>query len=300
MDEHKKIAAVGEVLWDVIDGTRHLGGAPANFLSNMARMSFAPFLFSRVGGDADGRALVLELKTRKIDVSCVQLDIFKPTATVNIDLDENGNPSYHCTENVAFDDMRIDATWEEAAPQMDVLFFGMLAQRAEASHEAIQRLLAKAPNALKVFDANIRQWNEANNRIVTQSLKAADIVKLNRDEIAVLKLGMHGPASNAEFLQRLVHDYDLKMAALTLGEVGCYLATPDEQEFDPGYYIAVVDATGAGDAFAAGMTIKYLQGANLKEIADFANRLAAFVSTRRGAAPAWTLEELDQEMELRL
>ena len=111
---------------------------------------------------------------------------------------------------------------------------------------------------------------------------------------------MHGPESNAEFMHNLVRDHNLKMAALTLGEVGCYLVTPDAQEFDPGYYISVVDATGAGDAFAAGLTFKFLQDASLKEIADFANRLAAFVSTRHGAAPEWTMEDLDQEMALRL
>jgi len=300
MSEDKKIAAVGEVLWDVIEDKEYLGGAPANFLSHMARTSFQPYLLSRVGGDKEGRKLVLELKSRNIDVSGVQLDIFKPTATVRIDLDETGNPSYHCTGNVAFDDMRIDAIWEDLAPQMDVVFFGMLAQRSETSREAIQKFLVKAPAALKIFDANIKRWDERNNAVVAQSLKMADIVKLNRDEIAVLKKGMRGPESNAEFLQILVRDYDLKMAALTLGEVGCYLVTPDEQEFDPGYYISVIDATGAGDAFAAGLTLKYLQGADLKEIADFANRLAAFVSTRYGAAPAWTIEELDQEMALRL
>jgi len=300
MSERQKIAAVGEVLWDIIEDKKYLGGAPANFLSHIARLSLEPFLFSRVGGDKDGRTLVQELKARKIDASGVQLDIFNPTATVKIDLDEKGSPSYHCTRNVAFDDMRIDAKWESLAPQMDVVFFGMLAQRSETSREAIHRFLGKAPKALKVFDANIGRWDESSNRAVVQSLKAADIVKLNRDEIAVLKQGLHGPESNAEFLHGLVRDYKLKMAALTLGEVGCYLVTPDEQEFDPGYYIAVVDATGAGDAFAAGLTFKFLQGAGLKEIADFANRLAAFVSTRHGAAPEWTMEELNQEMELRL
>ena len=179
MNESKKIAAVGEVLWDVIDGKKYLGGAPANFLSHIAQMSCDAYLFSRIGGDADGRTLRQELRKRNINAAGVQLDIFKPTATVKIDLDEAGNPSYHCTQDVAFDDMRIDANWEEWAPQMDLVYFGLLAQRSDASREAIQKFLAKTPAALKIFDANIKSWNERTSAVVAQSLKMADIVKMN-------------------------------------------------------------------------------------------------------------------------
>ncbi len=53
-----------------------------------------------------------------------------------------------------------------------------------------------------------------------------------------------------------------------------------------------LDATGAGDAFAAGLVLKILQRAPLREIADFANRLAAYVYTKRGAVPAWSINDL--------
>ncbi len=300
MSEKQKVAAIGEMLWDVYGDKKYVGGAPANFASHVVFAGCRAFLLSRVGDDDNGRELIEKLMARNVDVSGVQTDIFKPTGQIKVKIDAKGQPSFQCARNVAFDDMRMDSVWENLAPQMDVVFFDMLAQRAEVSREAIHSFLGKASKALKVFDANIHGWDAATERVVLESLNKADMLKLNRDECTILKNGLSGEEDDVEFLQSLVHRHDLKMAALTLGDVGCYIVTPDQKEFDPGYYISVVDAAGAGDAFAAGMVVKYLQGADLAEIADFANRLAAFVSTRQGASPAWTFEELEKEMALSL
>ena len=296
MSENKKIAAIGEALWDVYPGSRMIGGAPANFISHIAQTDHKAFIFSRVGDDASGRELVQKLKARKVDVSGVQTDIFKPTGMVRINLKDNGSPSYECSKNVAFDDLRMDSNWEKLAPTMDVIFFGMLAQRSEGSRLTIREFIDKAPNALKIFDANIRQWDNLNSNTINESLQRADILKLNHQECDILKKGMRVEKDDPDFLQELDLKYDLKMAVLTLGNVGSYIVTTTEREFDPGYYISAVDTTGAGDAYAAGFVIKYLQDAALKEISDFANRLAAFVSTRKGATPPWTLEQLELEM----
>jgi fructokinase len=300
MSDKKNIAAIGETLWDVYGDERHPGGAPTNFISHIAQTGHNAFLLSRVGDDANGRELRKKIQDRNIDISGVQTDIFKSTGKVTIELDQSGIPTYHCTQNVAFDDMRVDSIWEELAPRMDVVFYGMLAQRKQASREAIGNFLGRAPNALKVFDANIRQWDESSEHIISASLKQADILKLNHKECGILRKGFRSEEEVPIFLQRLVQEHDLKIAALTLGHVGCYIVTADQREFDPGYYINAIDTTGAGDAFAAGMVFKYLQGAELKEISDFANRLAAFVSTRQGATPTWSIEELEEAMALSL
>lgn len=300
MTEPKNIAAVGEVLWDEYGEERYVGGAPANFVTHIARTAHHPFLFSRVGDDADGRELVQKLHAENINVTGVQTDIFRPTGRVTIELDRHGVPTFRCSSNVAFDEMRVDSNWESLAPQMDVIFFGMLAQRKDQSREAIHSFLGKAEGALKIFDANIRTWDLANRGTLVDSLKKADILKMNRKECDIIKKGLGGQGDDGDFMHHLLQEYDLKMAALTLGEVGCLIVSPQDREFDPGYYIDAIDSSGAGDAFAAGLVIKYLDAAPLNEIADFANRLAAFVSLCKGAAPPWTVEEIDNVMSLRL
>ena len=50
-----KILSIGEILWDVIGGEDHLGGAPFNFAVHSARLGHDSWLLSAVGDDERGR-----------------------------------------------------------------------------------------------------------------------------------------------------------------------------------------------------------------------------------------------------
>ena len=49
-----KVLAFGEILWDVINGVEHLGGAPFNFAAHMAQCGHETFMVSRLGMDELG------------------------------------------------------------------------------------------------------------------------------------------------------------------------------------------------------------------------------------------------------
>jgi ribokinase len=55
-----------------------------------------------------------------------------------------------------------------------------------------------------------------------------------------------------------------------------------------------VDTTGCGDAFTAALSVLLLAGKSLEEIAEFANLLGAYLATKKGAVPDYTLEELQE------
>lgn len=300
MADKFKIAGLGEVVWDLYGYEKFLGGAPANFAAHVAQGGHHAFLFSRLGDDEAGRELLTHLNALHVDTSGVQTDIFKPTGSVQISLNAQGVPTYRCTSDVAFDDMRVDSSWEEWAPQMHAVFFGLLAQRSETSRDAIRNFLEMASSAVKIFDCNVRSWDTAMEQKIKDSLELADMVKFNRSELSVLKQGMQSDLGDVAFMQELLERHRLKLAALTLGEHGCCLVTENETELDPGYYISPADTTGAGDAFAAALAINYLQGAPLHEIADMANRLAAYVALQKGAVPRWSWRQLQESMVTRL
>lgn len=293
MADKFKVAGLGELLWDHYDDQKFIGGAAANFSVHAAMCGQQSYLLSRVGDDPAGRQLTAELQRFGVDQSFIQTDIFKPTASLRIRLDADGNPFYSCSESAAFDDLRLDSAWETLAPQLDGVFFTHLAQRADTARETIQRFLRLAAQAVKLFDVNLRSWDAKSERPLFAGLELADIIKVNQQECALLKQAFGSTEPDPLFLRGLIDQFKLKMAALTLGEHGCLLITEAEQELDPGYYIAPVDVSGAGDAFAAGLMVKYLEGALLAETADFANRLAAFVALHRGAVPRWTITDLE-------
>ena len=74
----------------------------------------------------------------------------------------------------------------EAVRAADAVCFGSLAQRGDISRDAIQVLVAAASaTALRVFDVNLRQ-NYFSRDVIAQSLRLANVLKLNEDELPIL------------------------------------------------------------------------------------------------------------------
>jgi fructokinase len=287
-----KIAGLGEILWDIYDDKKFLGGAPTNFAAHVNQAGEYGLILSRIGNDRLGDLLMHELISRNLDVSGIQIDTQKPTGTVKVTLDARGQPSFVCSVDVAFDYMEMNISWRKLAEQVDAVLFGTLAQRHAVSRRAIQAFLKSSDHALKLYDINLRGWSEETENIVKASLTLADLIKLNGDELALLKESYRSTESDVSFCRQLLDVYAIQMAAITYGADGCCLVTSDREVRHPGFQVKAIDTTGSGDAFAAGLIIKYLQGADLEEIAEFGNRLGAFIATRKGAVPEWTMEEV--------
>jgi fructokinase len=80
----------------------------------------------------------------------------------------------------------------------------------------------------------------------------------------------------------------LHMVAVTCGNRGSLLVTPDEWHQHPGIPVDVADTIGAGDAFTAAMTHYLLRGADLLTLNEAGNRWGAWVASQPGAMPALT------------
>ena len=105
-----------------------------------------------------------------------------------------------------------------------------------------------------------------------------DIIFTNLDEGGLLS----GELSPDAVADRLL---DLSpLVVLKLDAEGCLVATREGQQHIPAASaLAVVDATGAGDAFAAAFLVEYLKSRNIREAAVAANALAAKVVGTIGA-----------------
>src|SRR5690606_18541244 len=121
-----------------------------------------------------------------LNVSLVRRDATHPTGRVTVDLSDEGHPDYTIHEEVAWDYLTAGDDWFEAAGRAAAVAFGTLAQRSEPSREAIHAVLAACPDeCLIVYDVNLRQ-NWYQRTWIERSLKASDIIKLNREEVTVL------------------------------------------------------------------------------------------------------------------
>jgi ribokinase len=81
-----------------------------------------------------------------------------------------------------------------------------------------------------------------------------------------------------------------------LGEKGAMILTGQPVTHIPGLAVEVVDTTGAGDAFNAGLAVALAEGRPLTEAVKFANCAGALACTKLGVIPALARREAVQEL----
>jgi fructokinase len=288
------IVGIGEVLWDIYRDRRHLGGAPANFVIHATQAGDHGILVSRVGNDGMGRELMTALRQRRLSVEFLQSDEKKGTGTVMVSLDLKGVPTFRCSHDVAFDYLQHTPELESLASRADAVLFGTLAQRSPVTRKTILAFLRAAKSAVRLFDVNSRASVAELQAILPESLELANALKMNHDEMKLLQTILRREHdSPRKFIDYLVKKYALKIVAVTNGESGCEVFDGVGVSKVGALPVEVMDTTGAGDAFAAGLAHQLLRGAPLREIAEYANLLGAFLCTQSGATPVFNQQDIE-------
>lgn len=286
MTARYKIVGIGEVLWDVLPGGKQLGGAPGNFAYMASLLGDEGLVASRIGDDSLGRQTLAKMKDIGLATDYLQVDPQHPTGTAVVEIDAQGQPKFTITPSMAWDFLEWTPVWTSLAQQADAICFGTLAQRNDQSRNTIQQFLNGARHsALRIFDVNLRQ-NFFSTDVVRDSLRNAQLMKLNHDELpAVMKmLGLEFD-SEEQAARRLLKTYALKLVCVTRGANGSLLVTSSETSRHAGFPVKVMDTVGAGDAFTACLAHHFLRGTSLNGINESANRFAAWVASQPGATP---------------
>lgn len=289
----KTVVGLGEILWDLYPDGKYLGGAPANVVIHVQQLGGKGVVVSAVGRDPLGREILDHILAKGMETQYIQRISTRPTGTVKVILDVSGKPSFSCSENTAFDEIQWNEALRDLAYWADAVVVGTLAQRNPISKKAIQQFLSHA-RGLRVYDVNLRGWNSEIQKTVRDTLKKADVIKLNETELTLLQEAFGFHKDPVSFLHKLIEEFELSLASLSLGPEGCVMTDGNQTIRLPGISVPVVDTTGCGDAFTAGMVMKLLEEAPLEEIAQFANALGAFVATQKGATPFYSLQEFEQ------
>ena len=98
----------GEILWDIFENEKRIGGAPFNFGAHCAKLGLDVDVISAVGNDARGEMAILAAKNLKINTDNIQVVDYQ-TGHCLVSL-QNGSPSYHLVENVAYDKIPLPET----------------------------------------------------------------------------------------------------------------------------------------------------------------------------------------------
>jgi fructokinase len=285
-DKAYNIVGLGELLWDVLPKGKELGGAPANFAYMTSLLGDHGVVASRVGGDALGRTAGRRLERIGLRTKFLQVDTQHPTGTAKVDVDPAGQPTFSFNENSAWDFFEWTPEWQKLASMADAVCFGTLAQRAPQSRATIRSFLHEVSRGTtRVFDVNLRP-NSYSAEILDESLKLADIVKLNQDELQIVVKLLGSEFAGEERSARWLRDkYGLRLVCITRGDKGSLLVSSTEIHQHNGVRIVVADTVGSGDAFTAALIYHYLRRASLATMNEAANRMGAWVASQTGATP---------------
>jgi fructokinase len=291
------VVGLGELLWDLLPAGKQLGGAPANFAYITSLLGDIGIPASRLGKDSLGADAVHRLGELGLATEFVQKDWQYPTGTVLVEVDNSGQPRFKIPEPVAWDFLSWTPHWQTLAERTDAVCYGSLAQRSTNSRYTIRKFLqATRPEALRIFDVNLRQ-TFFTPQIIAESLQLASIIKLNHEELPrIMPLFGLEHRSEEGSARLLLSTRDLKLVCVTRGSNGSLLVSPDECSEHPGFKVRVADTVGAGDAFTAAMVHGYLRKTSLAQINETANRIGAWVASQPGATPAVGADGLEQTL----
>jgi len=279
----KKVICIGEALIDRIRNksnqgfTDFLGGAPANVACALRKLKIDSIFIGSLGSDDDGKKFITQFNELDVNLDFLQLDKDSSTRVVNVDRDKFGDRFFSGFENIShscFADEVLSKkliekeilNLEKSFQEIKYLVTGTILLSSPISAETILFLVeqAKKFDVKIVIDLNWREvfWDHscfsseiskaARANLIKKFLDHANVLKLAKEE-ATLFFDDENPLLISQQLSNrpdvIITDGKNPISWYVNGLQGI-TETPSSQK--------IVDATGAGDAFLAGLISKLI------------------------------------------
>jgi ribokinase len=254
------------------------GGKGANQAIACARLGAETWFVGRVGNDWFGDTLLRNLQETGVNTEFVTRDAEASSGVALIFVDAQGQNEIVV---VAGANGRVQPSDVDAAADAFARANALLVQ-LEIPLETVGYALATAAQhgALVVL-------NPAPARPVPDEwFGLVDVWVPNEREAEGLTGIAVTDLESAERAAKALLDRGAKSVVITLGANGALLVTPEVIRHFPAFPVQAVDATAAGDAFAAALTVRLAEGAPLGEAVRFANAAGALACTKVGAQPS--------------
>lgn len=255
------------------------GGKGANQAVAAARLGVSTALISAVGADDRGRHLMDGLRKEGLDLQRVIVSPEHETGAALVLVDAAGE--------------KIIVAIAGANAALDVA-------QVEASSALIRSgevLLTQFEAPLEAVLAGMRLAREAGLRVVLDPAPAletvpdelfdlVDAIRPNAHEAAILTGMEVTDRASATRAARALRNRGITVVAVQAGSEGNVMLWEDEEIWLPKVKVSSVDATGAGDAFAAALAVALVEKMEPRVAAHFCNSAAALTTLQLGAQTA--------------
>jgi fructokinase len=279
----KKVICIGEALIDRIRNksnqgfTDFLGGAPANVACALRKLKIDSTFIGSLGCDDYGKKLITQFNELDVNLDFLQIHNDSSTRVVNVDRDQFGDrffSSFEESSHLCFADEVLSKklikkeilNLEKLFVETKYLVTGTILLSSPISAETISFLLEKAKKfeVKIVIDLNWRKvfWDHsslsseissaARVNLIKKFLNHANVLKLAKEEATLFFEDENPLLISQQLFNRpdvVITDGKNPIAWYINGLRGI-TETPISQE--------IVDTTGAGDAFLAGLISKLI------------------------------------------
>lgn len=250
------------------------GGKGSNQAVAAARLGAEVTFVGRVGNDVFAEAAINIWKQEGINTDYVIRDPEHATGVAPIWVDDHGENSIVVVlgANLAVSPADVDQAAEVIASadvvvvQLEIDYGAVAYALKVAKEKGVRTIFNPAPAG----------------KLPPEAVALADYITPNETELEVLS----GHTGDYEAAARSLLTRDDQTTVVTLGSQGAKWVTRTGSGSQPTFPVKVVDTTGAGDAFNAGLAVALGEGQTLEQAIRFANAVAALSVTRAGTAPA--------------
>jgi len=285
--QHLEVLSIGEALIDLISDTEqeslsetrsfhtYPGGQVTNVALNVARLGASTVLVARVGDDPFGSYLRNHLKMAGVGTAYLRTTAQAPTTFVVVTR-HSATPDFvvyrGADAQMVPGDMPLSLL-----PRTSLVHTSAFALSHEPSCSTVLDFVKQAHEAgcLISFDPNYhpRVW-EIHDDPASVFAKICPYVSLTKpsidDCIRLFGAGQTPETYAAHFLA-----WGAQQVVLTMGSAGVLLANAAGTSYYPTRQVEVVDVTGAGDSFWAGLLVATLDGYGMPEAIRAAQTVAA-------------------------
>lgn len=259
------------------------GGDAINQAITLAKLGHSVSLFGIVGGDQQGNYVLNECHKYGIQTSGMFIDTQQPTSTSVVLIDANGERSFLASRNsLIFQQGPQHINLDLVRDGVKIVSVGSLFCSEELDLQALPMLLKKAKSVGATTIADL-VYDRSNGTLeeMRDAFRYLDIIVPSFDE-AVHFTGLTDPIAAARAFQL----YGVNTVIVKLGARGAIAVSRDWEEVlhIPVFPTKVVDTTGSGDNFMAGLVSGLAQGLELAECMKLGAAVAALSVQAVGAS----------------
>lgn len=238
------------------------GGVGRNIGENLARMGISVKLITSLGEDMYAKKIIEEAKLCGIDINDSLMLSDSNTSMYMSIMDEDGDMKLALCDADIVEKINIDfiksKSYILSNSKVIILDTGL-------TGDVIEYIVNNFKNIPVFLDpVSIKR-----SRKIKNILSYFDTLKLNRHEAEYLSGMVIRSREDLEKSGDFFMNQGVKNVFITLSKDGVYYRNSKESGFLPAPEVHVVNATGAGDAFMAGIVYSRLNGFNMYESAVF-------------------------------